>query len=133
MGWTIIKKNRRDLNAQFKLIKRAFDGVSDAKNEYEFCCNSVRDSSASMYQIKGKGVNVRFVGKVIDADYFILSFVGCGLKKVAPTIIELARKQGFASIKYQTCKKGMRRILNEFGFVHIDTNQHGETIHQLKL
>ena len=133
MKWTVIKSKRNDIKTQFKLIRPAFDGVSDAKNEYEFCCESVRDGSASMYQIQSKGVNVRFVGVVTESDYFILSFTGRGLKKVAPIIIQQVRKAGFSSIKYQTCRKGMRRILNEFGFVHIDTNQHGETVHQLTL
>lgn len=135
MKWLHLRPQRADIKAHFALIRAAFDGVSDAKNEYEYCCDSVRDSSAAMYLLTGDGIKLRFVGEVREpmGDYFILAMTGCGMSKAAPHIIKQARHMGYTSISYQTRRKGMRTILTAFGFEQVAVNAHGETTHRLLL
>ncbi|MCG9608664.1 hypothetical protein L1D41_03085 [Vibrio harveyi] len=117
----LIRPTRADINAQFALIKPAFNGVHCAKAEYQFCCEVVRNKQASFYHLKGSGVSVRFVGLVTDEnDYLILAMTGKGLANAAPYIIEAVKSQGYRSIKYHTVRRGMERILKSFGFAVID-------------
>lgn len=121
MKFMLIRPTRADINAQFALIKPAFNGVHCAKAEYQFCCEVVRNKQASFYHLKGSGVSVRFVGLVTDEnDYLILAMTGKGLASAAPYIIEAVKSQGYRSIKYHTVRRGMERILKSFGFAVID-------------
>ncbi len=121
MKFMLIRPTRADINAQFALIKSAFNGVHCAKAEYQFCCEAVRNKQASFYHLKGSGVSVRFVGLVTDEnDYLILAMTGKGLANAAPYIIEAVKSQGYRSIKYHTVRRGMERILKSFGFAVID-------------
>ena len=133
MKWLHLRPQRADIKAHFALIRAAFDGVNDAKNEYEYCCDSVRDGSASMYLMTGDGIKLRFVGEVRDRDYFILAMTGSGMTKAAPNIIKQVRHMGYESISYQTRRDGMRTALTAFGFEQVAVNAHGETTHRLLL
>ncbi|WP_337969033.1 hypothetical protein [Vibrio pectenicida] len=120
MKFNLIRPNRPDLSAQFKLIKRAFNGVDNAKAEFEFCCDAVIDKRASLYHLvsRKQGVSLRFVGYVTsDNDYLILAMTGKGLQQGAPAIIDAVKSQGYRAIKYHTVRTGMTRILKGFGFV----------------
>ncbi|RPF11480.1 hypothetical protein EDB17_0111 [Vibrio crassostreae] len=117
MNFMLIRPTRADIAAQFSLIKSAFNRVSQAKAEFDFCCDAVKTKRASFYHLKGVGVSVRFVGFVTsDNDYLILAMTGKGLVKAAPCIIEAVKSQGYRSIKYHTVRRGMVRILERFGF-----------------
>lgn len=117
MSIIFIDPKRADLNAQLNLVKPAFNGVPGAKEEYKFCCDAVKDNRAGLYQVKGRGVNVRFVGIVTDCnEYLILALTGKGLINAAKTIIKVVSNNGYTAIKYHTVKAGMTRILRRFGF-----------------
>ncbi|MFT5879569.1 MAG: hypothetical protein ACI86X_000673 [Moritella sp.] len=123
MKITFISPNRADINAHFNLLKPAFNGVAFAKEEYQFCCEAVRNKQASLYQVKAEGVDVRFVGVVTeDNDYLILALTGKGLVKTANFIIDAVGGQGYRSIKYHTVRSGMIRILSRFGFCGVKTD-----------
>ncbi|GAB3531904.1 hypothetical protein [Photobacterium alginatilyticum] len=125
MRFQLIRPNRADINAQFALLRPAFNGVNQAKAEFEFCCDAVRRKQASLYHLKGKGVSVRFVGMVTDDNsYLILAMTGRGLVAAAPTIIEAVKSQGYRQIKYHTVRRGMTRILTRFGFSITDKTAH---------
>ncbi|ASA56407.1 hypothetical protein [Vibrio gazogenes] len=125
MKFTLIRPNRADIKAQFSLLRPAFNRLKDAKYEYKFCCDAVLSKRASFYQLKGKGVAVRFVGYVTDEnEYLILALTGKGLKQAAPVIIDAVRSQGYQCVKYHTVRQGMTRILRRFGFVTTET--HGD-------
>jgi len=131
MKFTLIRPNRPDLSAQFKLIKRAFNGVDCAKAEFEFCCEAVTNQRASMYHLfsREQGVSLRFVGYVTDDnDYLILAMTGKGLLKGAPAIIEAVKSQGYRTIKYHTVRAGMTRILKGFGFVISGKSEHDSVL-----
>ncbi|KUI99925.1 hypothetical protein [Vibrio sp. MEBiC08052] len=125
MKLTLIRPNRADIKAQLALLRPAFNRVPDAKYEYMFCCDAVTCKRASFYQLKGKGVAVRFVGYVTEQnEYLILALTGKGLKQAAPVIIDAVRSQGYQCVKYHTVRQGMTRILKRFGFVITET--HGD-------
>ncbi len=125
MKFTLIRPNRSDIKAQFSLLRPAFNRLKDAKYEYKFCCDAILSKRASFYQLKGKGVAVRFVGYVTDEnEYLILALTGKGLKQAAPVIIDAVRSQGYQCVKYHTVRQGMTRILRRFGFVTTET--HGD-------
>ncbi|MDC5719431.1 hypothetical protein [Vibrio europaeus] len=131
MKFTLIRPNRPDLPAQFKLIKRAFNGVDCAKAEFEFCCEAVINHSASMYHLlsREQGVSLRFVGYVTsDNDYLILAMTGKGLLKGAPAIIDAVKSQGYRTIKYHTVRAGMTRILQGLGFVISGKSEHDSVL-----
>ncbi|MEH0690143.1 hypothetical protein H4F17_13890 [Vibrio cholerae] len=131
MKFNLIRPNRPDLSAQFKLIKRAFNGVDNAKAEFEFCCDAVISKRASLYHLfsRKQGVSLRFVGYVTsDNDYLILAMTGKGLLKGAPAIIEAVKSQGYRSIKYHTVRAGMTRILKGFGFVLTGKSEHDSVL-----
>jgi len=133
MRFQLIRPNRADINAQFALLRPAFDGVHQAKAEFDFCCEAVERKQASLYHLKGKGVSVRFVGIVTDDNgYLILAMTGRGLVTAAPTIIEAVRSQGYRHIKYHTVRQGMTRILKRFGFSITDNTVH-DTVLSLML
>ena len=115
-----IKNTRADINAHLALLKPAFNGVENAKAEYEDCCDLVRDGQAGFYQVSGQGINVRFCGLVTDDNqYWILAMTGRGLVDAAALIIDCVQRQGYAAIKYHTARQGMERILSRFGFEKI--------------
>lgn len=131
MRFNLIRPNRPDMPAQFKLIKRAFNGVDNAKYEFEFCCDAIKSKRASMYHLvsRKQGVSLRFVGYVTsDNDYLILAMTGKGLLNGAQTIIDAVKSQGYRSIKYHTVRKGMTRILQGFGFVLTDKSEHDSVL-----
>lgn len=118
MNITFINPKRADIHAQLALLKPAFNGLELAKQEYQFCCDAVRSKRAGLYQIKGRGVNARFVGIVTDDnDYLILALTGRGLVAAAQPIIDAVSGQGYRAVKFHTVKSGMTRILRGFGFV----------------
>jgi len=57
----------------------------------------------------------------------IVCIGGEGLQKVAPMIIDAAKKSGCENIRYHTARKGMGRILEKFGA------QLEECIYRIKL
>ncbi|WP_135382161.1 hypothetical protein [Vibrio tasmaniensis] len=127
MKLILLRPNRPDLPALFKLIKRAFNGVTDAKVEFEFCREAVENKRASFYHLfdREQGVSLRFVGYVTsENDYLILAMTGKGLLKGAPTIIDAVKSQGYRSIKYHTVRLGMCRVLRQFGFVMSHQSEH---------
>ncbi|MFT7682639.1 MAG: hypothetical protein ACI935_002116 [Moritella dasanensis] len=118
MNITFINPVRADINAHLTLLKPAFAGIELAKEEYQFCCDAVRNKQAGLYQIKGRGVDARFVGIVTqDNEYLILALAGRGLVAAAQPIIEAVSGQRYRAIKFHTIKSGMTRILRRFGFV----------------
>ncbi|MGF1723626.1 hypothetical protein [Photobacterium nomapromontoriensis] len=125
MRLQLIRPNRPDINAQYRLLRPAFNQVRDAKLEFDFCCDAVAQKQASLYHLKGKGVSVRFVGIVTsDNDYLILAMTGNGLVAAAPIIIDAVKSQGYRAIKYHTVRQGMKRILQRFGFSMTATTEH---------
>ncbi|SHO54477.1 hypothetical protein VQ7734_00191 [Vibrio quintilis] len=125
MNFTLIRPGRADINTQFSLLRPAFNGVPAAKYEYQFCCEAVMNRRASLYQLKGPGVSVRFAGYVTDDNqYLILAMTGRGLKQAAPHIIDAVRSQGYETIKYHTVRPGMTRLLRSFGFTVVKTSGH---------
>lgn len=133
MNFTLIRTFRADLAAQFALLRPAFDGVYDAKQEFNFCREAVINKQASFYHLKGKGVSVRFVGIVTrENDYLILAMTGKGLVAAAPYIIEAVKSQGYRSIRYHTVRRGMVRILRGFGF-GVCNNTERDTVLSLNL
>ncbi|CAK3434908.1 Acetyltransferase (GNAT) family protein [Vibrio crassostreae] len=129
MKFMLIRPTRADITAQFSLIKPAFNKVYQAKTEFEFCCDAVKNKRASFYHLKGVGVSVRFVGFVTnDNDYLILAMTGKGLVKAAPYIIEAVKSQGYRSIKYHTVRRGMVRILKRFGFSITGKSEHDSVL-----
>ncbi|MGF1859890.1 hypothetical protein [Photobacterium profundum] len=133
MKFILLKPTRADIQAQFALIKRAFNGVKNCKAEFDITKELVLSKQASMYQVIGKGVSVRFVGFVTDDnDYLILALTGKGLVNVAPYIIDAVKSQGYRAIKYHTVRTGMTAILQSFGFVQTETTEH-DTVMSLYL
>ena len=121
MNITYINPVRADINAHLTLLKPAFAGLELAKEEYQFCCDAVHNKQAGLYQIKGRGVDARFVGIVTqDNEYLILALAGRGLVAAAQPIIEAVSGQGYRAIKFHTIKSGMTRILRRFGFLITD-------------
>lgn len=119
MKITYIKPNRADIKAHLQLLKPAFNGVEDAKTEYQICCDAVNNGQAGLYQINGAGVNVRFVGIVTDEnDYLVLALTGRGIVPATQLIIEAVKGQGYRRLTYHTVRAGMTRILRRYGFVH---------------
>jgi len=117
MKITLISPDRADIGAHLKLLKPAFDGVSHAKAEYAHCCDMVRHEQASLYHLKGRGVDVRFVGLITDDNgYLVLALTGLGLVEASAMIIDLVAKQGYQSLKYHTARRGMTRMLSRYGF-----------------
>lgn len=124
MSITFISSDRADINAHLTLLKPAFNGLEFAKEEYQFCCDAVRNKQAGLYQIKERGVNVRFVGIVTDSnEYLILALTGRGLVSAAKSIIKAVSTKGYDAIKFHTIKLGMTRILRRFGFILNEGNQ----------
>lgn len=118
MNITYINPVRADINAHLALLKPAFAGLELAKEEYQFCCDAVRNKQAGLYQIKGRDVDARFVGIVTqDNEYLILALTGRGLVAAAQSIIDTVSGQRYRAIKFHTIKSGMTRILRRFGFV----------------
>jgi hypothetical protein len=121
MNITFINPVRADINAHLTLLKPAFSGLELAKDEYKFCCDAVRNKQAGLYQIKGRGVDARFVGMVTqDNEYLILALSGRGLVAAAQPIIDAVSGQRYRAIKFHTIKSGMTRILRRFGFLISD-------------
>lgn len=129
MKWLVFRPKRADINTQLNFLRDAFNGVHEAKQEFEFCCEAVKAQRASFYHVKGQGVSVRFVGMVTgDNSYLILAMTGKGLHKVAPAIIEKVSANGYPLIKYHTVRKGMVRILKRFGFQVSETTEHDSVL-----
>lgn len=125
MNFTLIRPARADIDAQLGFVRPAFNGVPNAKYEFAFCCEAVKRKRASFYQLKGEGVNVRFVGYVTDEnEYLILAMTGKGMTKAAPTIIDAVKAQGYAAIKLHSIHRGMVRALKPFGFEVITQSEH---------
>lgn len=51
----------------------------------------------------------------------ICCYQGCDLKRVAPIIYESAERQGFASIRFHTQRKGLNRLIVDLGFTPYET------------
>ncbi|SHO55126.1 hypothetical protein [Vibrio quintilis] len=133
MKFTLIRHDRADIQAQFSFLRPAFNGVPAAKYEYQFCRDAVISKQASFYQLKGRGVAVRFVGLVTDSnDYLILALTGRGLKQAVPHIIRAVQSQGYSSLRYHTVRPGMTRMLRALGFQRIRQEQ-PETVMSLDL
>lgn len=111
-----IPRTRRDIDYHLKELKQAFVGSQQAKAEWTEMVERIKTGESGLYLIKARGVLLRFVGRVIDGSYHINAMVGKGMQEAAPLIIERCEAMGYASISYNTYRKGMGRVLASFGF-----------------
>ncbi len=51
----------------------------------------------------------------------ICCYQGCDLKNIAPLVVESAKRQGFASIRFHTHRKGLNRLIEDLGFDPYET------------
>lgn len=129
MSITFIGSNRADINVQLALLKPAFNGVKNVKEEFELCCNAVKNKEAGLYHLKGDGMNVRFVGRVVDDGYQLWALVGVGYIRAVEQILKIVKKQGYRYIRCHSVRPGITRMLRRFGVSVLQ--QQDETIHTL--
>ncbi|WP_157721478.1 hypothetical protein [Vibrio gazogenes] len=125
--------SRRDINAHFELLKPAFNGSHDPKSEWLDVVEKVQTGQASLYLIKAKDVQIRFVGRVIDGIYHVICSQGRGLAHAAPVIIERCLSMGYPAISYHAYRPGMGRLLRGFGFELDSVPAPGESRYVLNL
>ncbi|WP_100205980.1 hypothetical protein [Vibrio splendidus] len=111
-----IPRTRRDIDYHLKELKQAFVGSPQAKAEWLEMVERIKTGESGLYLIKARGVRLRFVGRVIDGSYHINAMAGKGMQEAAPLIIERCKAMGYASITYNTYRKGMGRVFASFGF-----------------
>ncbi len=138
MNFTNLKPLAKDFRVHLNAMKPAFDGSDSPKVEFDLLREWVTGRHASFYLVTAKNVRLRFVGRVDeDTIYHIVAMTGKGLADAAPSIIERIAACGYREIRYHTYRKGMRRILNRFGFEEVETARSfdgkRESIHRLVL
>ncbi|WP_087019057.1 hypothetical protein [Thaumasiovibrio subtropicus] len=137
MNFTHIRASAKDLNVHLNAMRPAYDGSDSPKLEFDLLREWVEGQHASFYKVTGKGVSLRFVGRFEESTYHIIAMTGKGLGIAAPFIIDRIRECGYDAIQYHTYRKGMRRILNRFGFAEAQTlrkfDGKRETVHRLVL
>jgi len=115
MNITFINPVRADINAHLTLLKPAFNGVANAKSEYELCCDAVKGKQAGLYHLKGKGLDVRFVGQAVDNGYLLWALTGFGYVNAVEQILKIVEQQGYEFIRCHTVRRGITRMLRRFG------------------
>ncbi|MGF1702523.1 hypothetical protein L4D09_19700 [Photobacterium makurazakiensis] len=137
MHFRLIRPNAPDFHAHLSLIKPAFSGSDMPKAELEEVKTLVCEGQASFYLLTGKGIKLWFISRVDGDRYHIIAMTGRGLVEAANHIIERVIDCGYQSISYHTYRKGMRRILDQFGFKQVEQirefDSKQETVHQLAL
>ncbi|MGF1723203.1 hypothetical protein [Photobacterium nomapromontoriensis] len=137
MYFRLIRPSAPDFQAHLSLIKPAFAGSDMPKVEFDEVRQLVCDQQASFYLLTGKGIKLRFISRIDGERYHIIAMTGRGLVDAATHIIERVTERGYQSISYHTYRKGMRRILGQFGFKQVEQvrafGDSQETVHQLDL
>lgn len=137
MYFRLIRPSAPDFLAHLDQIKPAFAGSDTPKAEFDEVKSMVRAKEASFYLLTGKGIKLWFISRVQDGRYHIIAMTGRGLGEAASHIIDRVAACGYGAITYHTYRKGMRRILDKFGFKQVEQvrefNGTQETIHQLDI
>jgi len=118
--------SRDDIDYHLEQLKPAFVGSATPKAEWSEMAARIKSNHAALYQAKGAGVRLRFVGQVIDGSYHINAMVGTGMLDVCSLIIDHCKNMGYQSITFATYRTGMGRFLAGFGFVYDGDGSDGE-------
>lgn len=118
-----IRPDRTDIQTQLDMMKPSFDGLGNPKAEFQSMVDNVKSNQAGLYHIKGKGVNLRFVGMDLgEGVYFVSALAGKGLAHGLPYFIDLVSARGFHTLKGQAVRRGMVRNYERAGFTALERN-----------
>lgn len=120
---SFIRHDRADIKTQLELLKPSFNGLDNPKAEFQNLIDDVMTNRAGLYHIKGKGVNLRFVGMDLgDGVYFVSALTGKGFAHGLPYFIDLVTSRGFTTLKGQAVRRGMVRQYERAGFTALERN-----------
>ena len=107
-------------------LDNATAGLSHAlRDDLPLLKAQVNQGIAQLWEItshQGKSWMITRVENNNDQQELVICcYQGCDLKQVAPIIYESAERQGFASIRFHTQRKGLNRLIVDFGFMPYET------------
>ncbi|EOV0103243.1 hypothetical protein ACOIV3_001884 [Vibrio vulnificus] len=136
MKYTIVKPHYISQSMARRHFSRAFDRLTpeDKPKAFKNMLDKLQAGRAVWYHIQGKGVDLHLVTSVNGAGVFVIDAIaGKGMLIAAPDIIRRARSMGYPAMQYETRKKGMRKMLQRYGFVVAGTFEDGSTVHRKHL
>ena len=134
MKYTIIKPQSINPHMAEKHFSAAFDRLkdSDKKTAFESMVQDLKSGRATWYHLRSDSINLHMVTRVAGESLIIDAMQGKGMMSAALDIIRRARAMGYRSIQFETIKKGMRKMLAQFGFVEVERYDDGATLHEKK-
>ncbi|MGR5276502.1 hypothetical protein ACPV5J_07475 [Vibrio rotiferianus] len=133
MKYTIIKPSCITEEMAAKHFAAAYNRLneSDKGKAFSGLVTDLQGGRATWYHLRSNTVDLHMVTRVTaDNGLMIDAMQGKGMLIAAPDIIRRASAVQYQYIGFETIKKGMRKMLETFGFVVVERFDDGSTLHK---